>query len=101
MPDVNAGTNTSEPVSSDHLKYTHFGSIENQSDPPASTAVIFKRNHKNILLGKDLGVSPHLRGTLEHVIKRAGGNLVDTVEEAQVYIGAWREKHDYVQVFSF
>jgi hypothetical protein len=94
----NAGSSGAEPISSRHLKYTHFGSVQSQSDPPASTATIFKGNHKNVLLGKDLGVSARLRGTLEHVIKEAGGNLVETVAETQVYIGAWREKEDYIQV---
>lgn len=43
-------------------------------------------------------MSTRLRETLEHVVQRAGGKLVASVKEAQVYIGSWREKDDYIQV---
>jgi hypothetical protein len=71
--------------------------VQSQSGPPKSTATIFEKNHKNVLLGKDLRVSARLRATLEDVIKRAGGHLVDNVADCQVYIGAWREKEDYIE----
>jgi len=45
-------------------------------------------------------VSARLRATLEHVVQQAGGKLVDSVPKAQVYIGAWREKDDYIQALS-
>ena len=51
-----------------------------------------------MFLAKDIGVSTRLRETLEHVVQRAGGTLVTSVPEAQVYIGSWREKDDYIQV---
>jgi hypothetical protein len=94
----NRGANVAEPASSDHLQYTHFGSIQSQSDPPDCTATIFQGNHQTVFLAKDLGVSTRLRETLEHVIQRAGGKLVPSVQEAQVYIGSWREKEDYIRV---
>lgn len=97
----NAGANLAEPVPSDHLQYTHFGSIQNQAAPPESQATIFKGNRKVVFLAKDLGVSPRLRETLEHVVKRAGGKLVTDVLKCQVYIGSWREKEDYIQVSIF
>jgi hypothetical protein len=90
--------NPADPVPSDHLAYTHFGSIQNQSSPPPCKTTIFKGNRKTVFLGKDLGVSPRLRQTLEHVVQQAGGKLVTSVANAQVYIGAWREKDDYLQV---
>lgn len=96
----NIGTNPAEPVPSDHLAYTHFGSIQSQSTPPTCSATIFKGNHKTVLLGNDLGISARLRATLEHIIQQAGGVLVDSVANAQVYIGTWREKNDYIQVRS-
>jgi len=43
-------------------------------------------------------VGQRLRGTLEHVIVRAGGELTKDIDKAQVYIGAWRETDEYVQV---
>lgn len=101
LPELNKGINPTEPTPSDHLAYTHFGSIQSQSSPPASTTTIFKGNRKKIFLGKDIGVSPRLRETLETVIQRAGGKLVDKVRDAQVYIGAWREKEDYILVSPF
>jgi hypothetical protein len=96
----NAGANAVEPSSSDHLQYTHFGSLQSHSAPPECSSVIFKGNRKKVLLGKDLGVSQRLRGTLEHVVQRAGGKLVESVADAQVYIGSWREKDDYIRVCS-
>lgn len=95
----NIGINPSDPVPSDHLAYTHFGSIQNQSTPPACTATIFKGNHKTVFLGKDLGVGARLRATLEHVVQQAGGKLVNSVAKAHVYVGSWREKEDYIQAF--
>jgi hypothetical protein len=97
----NKGLNPTDPVTSDHLAYTHFGSIQSQSSPPASTTTIFKGNRKKVFLGKDIGVSARLRETLQTVIQRAGGKLVDSVSDAQVYIGAWREKEDYIFVRPF
>jgi hypothetical protein len=94
----NIGINPAEPVPSDHLAYTHFGSIQSQSSPPTCSTIIFTRNRKLVFLAKDIGVSARLRATLEHVIQRAGGKLVDSVADAQVYIGAWREKDDYILV---
>ena len=95
----NIGINPAEPVPSNHLAYTHFGSIQSQSSPPQCNATIFKGNRKKVFLGKDIGVSARLGATLEHVIQQAGGKLVDSVADAHVYIGAWREKDDYIQVF--
>jgi hypothetical protein len=94
----NAGGNAAEPVPSDHMQYTHFGSIQMQTSPPESLATIFKDNRKTVFLAKDLGVSVRLRETLEHVVQRAGGTLVASVADCQVYIGSWREKEDYIQV---
>ena len=45
-------------------------------------------------------MSARLRATLEHVIQQAGGKLVDSASKAQVYIGSWREKDDYIQAIS-
>jgi hypothetical protein len=97
----NTGVNLTEPIPSDHLAYTHFGSLQSQSSPPTCSTTIFKGNHKTVLLGKDLGISARLRATLEHVIERAGGELVTSIADTQVYIGAWREKEDYIQVHTF
>jgi hypothetical protein len=96
--DQNKGAaGTIEPVSSDHLAYTHFGTILAQSSPPVCKVTILKGNRKKIFLAKDLGVSPRLRATLEIVVQQTGGKLVGTVVEAQVYVGSWREKEDYIQ----
>jgi hypothetical protein len=94
----NIGISLAEPVPSDHLAYTHFGSIQSRSGPPQCKVTIFKGNRKKVFLGKDLGVSARLRATLEHVVQQAGGKLVDSVADAHVYIGAWREKDGYIKV---
>ena len=98
LSEQNQGLNLADPVPSDHLAYTHFGSIQSQSSPPASMTSIFKGNRKKVFLGKDIGVSARLRETLETVIQGAGGKLVRSLSDAQVYIGAWREKEDYIHV---
>lgn len=95
----NIGINPAEPVPSSHLAYTHFGSLQSQSSPPVCKVTIFKGSRKNVFLGRDLAVSPRLRATLEHVVQQAGGNLVESAATSQVYIGTWREKDDYIQVF--
>ena len=59
LPELNNGINLTEPIPSDHLAYTHFGSIQSQSSPPASTTTIFKGNRKKIFLGK---ISESVRG---------------------------------------
>jgi hypothetical protein len=99
LAERNIGINPTEPAPSDHLAYTHFGSVQNQLGPPTPKTIIFKNNRKAVFLGTDLGISARLRKTLEHVIKGAGGKLVNSVADTQVYIGAWREKEDYIQVF--
>lgn len=86
---------------SSHLAYTHFGSVQSQSSPPVCKVTIFKGNRKNVFLGGDLGVSLRLRATLEHVVQQAGGKLVESAAKSQVYIGTWREKDDYIQVFCY
>jgi hypothetical protein len=79
------------------LAYTHFGTIRAQSSPPACTIKIFKGNRKSVFLARDLCISARLRATLETAVSQVGGKLVDKVDGAQVYVGAFREKDDYVQ----
>jgi hypothetical protein len=98
LPQANRGNKASESISSDHMRYTHFGSILSEAKPPECNATIFTSNRKLVYLGQDLHITPRLRQTLNMVIERAGGTLVDSVENAQVYIGAWRAGEDYVQV---
>jgi hypothetical protein len=50
-----------------------------------------------VFLARDLCISARLRATLETAVSQVGGKLVDRVDGAQVYVGAFREKDDYVQ----
>ena len=48
-----------------------------------------------VLLSGDLEISTHLRRTIEDIIMRAGGDIVEIVTEADTLICQYREGHDY------
>lgn len=52
---------------------------------------------KKIFLSKDLKLSDHLHKTLEELIDHGGATLVDTVEDADIYVGHYRDGKDYVR----
>ena len=47
------------------------------------------------MLGNDLGIGLHLRGTLENIIKGSGGKVVDTVAKCDFYVCKYRRGVDY------
>lgn len=49
------------------------------------------------MLSKDLQLNDHLRKTLEGLINYAGALVVDNVEDADIYIGQYRNGNDYVK----
>ncbi|KAI6811909.1 branched-chain amino acid transaminase, partial [Hortaea werneckii] len=52
---------------------------------------------KKIMLSKDLDLSAHLQKTLEGLINHGGGTLTDDVDEADIYIGQYRDGVDYIK----
>jgi hypothetical protein len=51
---------------------------------------------KRVLISEDLNINNRLRTVLQELIERGGGNIADTVHEADMYVGHWREGRDYV-----
>ncbi|KAK4508351.1 hypothetical protein PRZ48_002089 [Zasmidium cellare] len=52
--------------------------------------------HKKVFLAKDLELSDRLQHTLSKLIDHGGGVLTTKVDEADYYIGAYRDGEDYV-----
>ena len=51
---------------------------------------------RKIMLSKDLEVQDHLRRTIEHLVRRGGGVVVDSIHQAEVLICQYREGEDYI-----
>ncbi|KIV79382.1 hypothetical protein PV11_06945 [Exophiala sideris] len=60
---------------------------------PRKLERVFKK--KTVMLSKDLGISPYLRGILEDIVKNSGGKLTDTVTKANMFVCKYREGQDY------
>ena len=52
---------------------------------------------KKLLLSKDLQLNNHFYKTLEGLINHGGGILTEKVEEADIYIGHYRDGDDYMK----
>lgn len=68
--------------------------------PPASPSDTRKNLNafmgKKIRISKDLGLGEHLLKTLEALINHGGGTLTDKVDDADIYIGQYRDGAEYV-----
>ena len=51
---------------------------------------------RKIMLSTDLDVQDHLRRTIEHLVRRGGGVVVDSIYQAEVLICQYREGEDYI-----
>ncbi|KAF2856285.1 BRCT domain-containing protein [Plenodomus tracheiphilus IPT5] len=51
---------------------------------------------KNVKLGEDLNISSKLRGIITGMIKAGGGNVTTKIDDADMYICAYREGPDYI-----
>lgn len=60
---------------------------------PRKLEKVFKK--KIVLLADDLGISPYLRGVLDGIITGSGGKLTESVSKANMYIGKYRDGHNY------
>ena len=50
---------------------------------------------KSVMLSEDLEIGSHLRGTIEGLIKSAGGNVTESVNKADIYVCQYREGIEY------
>ncbi|KAM3074095.1 regulator of Ty1 Transposition [Clarireedia jacksonii] len=55
---------------------------------------VFK--NKDVMLSKDLDISPRLLGVFEDIIRKGGGSITTSVFEADMYVCHYREGRDYV-----
>ena len=72
-----------------------------QATPPPSPSEVRKNLNafmsKKVLLSDDLNLGTHLLNTLEGLINHAGGTLTNNVDDADIYIGHYRDGEDYVR----
>lgn len=62
---------------------------------PRADCNLFKQ--KGVLLSSDLGIGPHMRHSLEQVILSSGGSIVQRVQQADMYVGRYRDGNDYIR----
>ncbi|KAA8908448.1 BRCT domain-containing protein [Sphaerosporella brunnea] len=63
--------------------------------PPREGYNIFAK--KRVMLGKDLNINERLRNVLAGIVVQTSGVLTDNVDDADVYVGMYREGGDYVK----
>lgn len=51
---------------------------------------------KHVMISSDLRLGQHLTKTLEGLINHGGGLITESVEEADIYIGHYRDSDDYI-----
>ncbi|KAI7492862.1 hypothetical protein KC367_g8956 [Hortaea werneckii] len=79
-----------------------LGAAPTLSDTPTPSPSETRKNlnafmSKKIMLSKDLNLSGHLQKTLEGLVNHGGGTLTDDVDEADIYIGQYRDGVDYIK----
>lgn len=52
---------------------------------------------KNVKLGEDLNIGSKLRGIITGMIKAGGGNVVQRIEAADLYVCTYRDGPDYIK----
>ncbi len=71
------------------------------SSPPGSPTECRKNliafQYRKIKLGEDLDLTKHLRATLEALIDHSGATITEDIDEAQIYIGQFRDGKDYIK----
>ena len=68
----------------------------NMDTPPVSPrkgSTVF--NKKKVLLASDLSIGSHLRGVIEEIIQGGGGSMTSSVDQADMYVGKYREGSEY------
>ena len=104
-PELLRGENSSKvrDMHSDHLDGATVAmpsTLPSSSPPPSPSETRKNLNAfmcKKVFLSKDLQLSSHLHKTLEELINHGGATLTDSVEDADIYIGQYREGKDYIK----
>jgi len=65
------------------------------SSPSAERRQMTVFKDKRVMLSPDLGVSSHLRGTIEDLVCHGGGSVTASVHKADIFICQYRESVDY------
>lgn len=65
------------------------------SSPSAERRQMTVFKDKRVMLSPDLGVSSHLRGTIEDLVCHGGGSVTPSVHKADIFICQYRESVDY------
>ncbi len=53
--------------------------------------------HRKVLLGADLNITPRLTKAVRDIIVNGGGKMVDTVDACDMYIGQYRDGEQYLR----
>ncbi|KAK7203185.1 hypothetical protein BZA70DRAFT_291621 [Myxozyma melibiosi] len=82
------------------LFYIHPGHIEEEDAralrlPEARESSVFRG--KKFYLAQDLNLSEHFKMIVGTMIRTASGEVVDILEDANVYLGRWRAGEDYIK----
>jgi hypothetical protein len=90
-------------IHSDHLDGATVATPSTlpSSSPPSSPSETRKNLNafmcKKIFLSKDLQLSGHLHKTLEELINHGGATFTESIEDADIYIGQYRDGKDYIK----
>ena len=80
------------------LTYSHAhdgGAMALDPPSPKRSSLVFER--KKIRLGEDLELSPRLKSVIATVVVQMKGEVVDKVEDADIYIGQFRDGDEYLE----
>ncbi|KAG0135348.1 BRCT domain-containing protein [Tuber indicum] len=80
------------------LTYSHAhdgGAMALDPPSPKRSSSVFER--KKIRLGEDLELSPRLKSVIATVIVQMKGEVVDKVEDADIYVGQFRDGEEYLE----
>lgn len=65
--------------------------------PPQLPEKCIILNGERVLLGEDLMLSERQRAAIQLLITQSNGTLAESVVDAQIYVGQWRDGDDYLQ----
>lgn len=84
------------PVGPD-MSYSHSHPEGPPRDQPPMTRGATTFDRKKVMLGSDLGLSLRLHRVICGIIVQAKGEVVQRVDDANVYVGHWREGEEYLE----
>ncbi|KAK9482368.1 BRCT domain-containing protein [Lipomyces starkeyi] len=96
-PKILADANSWKPMVGAKMDHTfiHSAYINDKMNPPQPRNSIFQE--KRFYIGSDLHLSERSSNTIRVIIESAGGSVVDSLNDANVYVGCYRAEDDYVK----